>query len=40
MYINGVEEDSLTTSFATLGTNTQDVIIGATTPAGTANYSG
>lgn len=40
MYINGVEEDSLTTSFGSLGTNTQDVIIGATTPSGTANYSG
>ena len=40
MYINGVEEDSLTTSFASLGTNSQEVIIGATTPSGTANYSG
>ena len=40
MYINSVEKDDLTTPFASLGTNTQDVIVGASTTGGTANYSG
>ncbi len=40
IYINSVEEDSLVTSFPSLGTNSNPVVVGAGSPGGTANYSG
>ena len=40
MYINSVEKDDLTTPFASLGTNTNSVFVGASTAAGTNFYSG
>lgn len=40
MYINSVEEESLVTSFPSLGTNTNSVFVGTSTAAGSFFYSG